>query len=245
MSNPGSDRGSTPAPSLAPHTARREIVSTPPPLPGLFRTLAPILENYGYLAVGGLVMLEDFGVPVPGESTLIAAAIYAGAGRLNVVVVGLVGFVAAVFGDNIGFAIGKYGGRELVLRWGRFVFLTAPRLARAEAFFARHGGQVVVVARFIEGLRQANGILAGMSEMPWPRFVVYNILGAAPWVGLWTGLGYAAGNNIDTVYPEVVRYELYIVIGLGVGIAVYLGRRLWRWRRGKVLSESPAETRDR
>ncbi|MGH9062121.1 MAG: cation diffusion facilitator family transporter, partial [Acidimicrobiales bacterium] len=137
-----------------------------------------------------LVLLEDFGVPVPGETVLIAAAIYAGAGRLNIVVVAILAFAAAIIGDNIGYAIGHFGGRELVLRWGKYVFLTAARLDKAQDFFAHHGGKVVTVARFIEGLRQANGIIAGISEMPWRRFLVFNCLGAALWVGLWTAVGY-------------------------------------------------------
>lgn len=211
-------------------------MSAPPQLPGIFRTFAPLLEHYGYLAVAGLVLLEDFGVPVPGESTLIVAAVYAGTGRLNVVAVAVVAFVAAVIGDNIGFVIGKLGGRELVLRWGRYVFLTPPRLAKAEEFFARHGGQVVVVARFIEGLRQTNGILAGISGMRWRRFLVFNALGAALWVALWTGVGYAAGNNINTIYPEVVQYEIYFLIALAVVVVVLGARRLWKWRRERAAA---------
>ena len=111
---------------------------------------------------------------MPGETILIAAAIFAGAGRLNIVAVGVVGFVAAVIGDNIGFAIGHFGGRALALRWGKYVFLTEERLDRAEAFFDRHGGKIIVVARFIEGLRQANGIIAGISGMHWRRFLIFN-----------------------------------------------------------------------
>jgi membrane protein DedA with SNARE-associated domain len=85
---------------------------------------------------------------------LIAAAIYAGAGKLNIVVVGVIGFLAAVLGDNLGFAIGHFGGRRLVLRLGRYVLLTPARLDTAERFFTRHGGKIVTIARFVEGLRQ-------------------------------------------------------------------------------------------
>jgi membrane protein DedA with SNARE-associated domain len=97
------------------------------PLPGLLAHLAPLLDHYGYVAIGSFVMLEDFGVPVPGETILIAAAVYAGAGRLNVFAVGLIAVVAAVVGDNIGYAIGRFGGRALVLRFGKYVFLTSER----------------------------------------------------------------------------------------------------------------------
>lgn len=213
-----------------------------PQLPGVFRTLAPVLDNYGYLAVAGLVMLEDFGVPVPGETTLIAAAVYAGAGRLNIVAVAVIGFVAAVIGDNIGFVIGHFGGRKLALRLGRYVFLTSARLERAEQFFARRGGRVVVVARFIEGLRQANGIIAGISEMRWYSFLAYNAMGAALWVGLWTALGYVAGSHINGIYHQVVRYEIYFLIAVAIAAAAYLGHRLWNRLRNRAAASTDVTT---
>lgn len=91
-------------------------MSHPVQLPGFLATLAPLLDHWGYLAVGFLIFVEDFGVPAPGETVLIAASVYAGAGRLNIVAVGVVGFAAAVLGDNTGYAIGRFGGRTLVLR---------------------------------------------------------------------------------------------------------------------------------
>jgi membrane protein DedA with SNARE-associated domain len=100
-------------------------------------------------------------------------AVYAGAGRLNVIAVALVGFLAAALGDNIGFAIGHLGGRPLIERYGRYVLTTPERLEKATEFFKRHGARVVVVARFVEGLRQANGIVAGVAEMRWTRFLVF------------------------------------------------------------------------
>ena len=121
------------------------------PLPGVLANLAPVLDHYGYLAVGGFITLEDFGIPVPGETILIAAAVYAGAGRLNIFVVGLVAVLAAIIGDNIGYAVGFFGGRALVLRFGKYVRLTGERLDKAEAFFARYGGVVVAGARFHRG----------------------------------------------------------------------------------------------
>src|SRR5579862_5512112 len=102
-----------------------------PHLPGVLHTLEPTLNHYGYLAVAAFVLLEDFGVPVPGETILILGAVYAGTGRLNVVAVGLIALIAAVIGDNIGFAVGHIGGRPLVERFGRYVLLTPRRLDRA------------------------------------------------------------------------------------------------------------------
>jgi membrane protein DedA with SNARE-associated domain len=209
-----------------------------PALPGIFGTLAPILNHYGYFAVGGLVLVEDFGIPVPGETILIAASLYAGAGKLNVVAVGLIAWVCAVLGDNIGFLIGHFGGRRLALKYGKYVFLTSARLDSAEHFFEHHGGKIIVAARFIEGLRQANGIVAGITGMHWKRFIPFNALGAALWVGLWVSVGYLAGNHITTIYQQITRYSLYVLIVLAVAVAALIG---WRVRNHLQRRRARAE----
>ncbi|HSZ30600.1 MAG TPA: DedA family protein, partial [Pseudonocardiaceae bacterium] len=106
-----------------------------PVLPGVFASLAPILVAHGYLAVFGFLFIESFGAPVPGQTMLMAAGVFAGAGKLNVAGVAILGFLAAVAGDNIGYLIGHFGGRRLVLRFGRYVFVTEERLTKAEGFF--------------------------------------------------------------------------------------------------------------
>jgi membrane protein DedA with SNARE-associated domain len=181
--------------------------------------------------VAGFVLVEDFGIPVPGETILILGSVYAGTGRLNVFLVAVVGFLGAVIGDNIGYVIGHFGGRPLVERFGRYVFLTPERLDKATAFFERHGGKIVVVARFIEGLRQANGIVAGITRMHWARFLAFNALGAALWVAVWTSLGYLSGSHINTIYPLATRYSTYLAIAVGVLLIAYIGRGVWRRRR--------------
>src|SRR5215510_12854930 len=212
------------------------------PLPGFLASLAPLLDNYGYLAVGGLILVEDFGVPAPGESILIAASVYAGTGRLNIVAVGVIAVLAAIAGDNIGYAIGRFGGHALVLRFGKYVFLTRERLDKAEKFFRRYGGEIVVVARFIEGLRQLNGIIAGIAEMPWPRFLAFNTLGAALWVGVWSAVGYLAGDHIGAIYSTATRYSLYLLIALAVLFAAWVVRAVWRRRRAPA--REAADPRD-
>jgi len=187
-------------------------------IPSIIQTLAPTIDKYGYWAVFGLLILEDFGIPAPGETVLIAAAFYAGLGHLNIFLVALVGFIGAVVGDNIGFAIGKYGGHPLVERFGRYIFLTPKRIKAAEDFFNHHGGKVVVAARFVEGLRQANGIIAGLSDMRWPKFVFYNVLGAALWVACWSAIGYLGGNHIDTF----LRYQLYVTVAAAVALVIFI-----------------------
>lgn len=207
-----------------------------PPLPGVLADLAPLLDHWGYLAVAALVFLEDFGVPLPGETVMIAAAVYAGTGRLNIIAVAAIAFLAAVLGDNVGYAIGRFGGHRLVTRYGRYVLLTPARIEAAEAFFARHGGKIVTVARFLEGLRQANGIIAGLTEMPWRRFLAFNALGAALWVGAWVSLGDLAGQHLDTLYPPIQRYELYLLAAAALLVAA-LAVRHWHRRHSTATAE--------
>jgi membrane protein DedA with SNARE-associated domain len=217
------------------------LASSPPPLPGFLNALSGTLEHYGLWAIGLLILLEDFGVPAPGETILIAGAIYAGAGRLNIVAVGVVGFIAAVIGDNIGFAIGHFGGRALALRWGKYVFLTEERLNKAEAFFDRRGAIVITFARFVEGLRQANGIIAGITGMHWLRFTFFNAIGAALWVGTWVTIGYFAGNNITTIYHYITLYSYYVLAGLVVLIVGYI---VWHLRRRRRRTAAAASQTD-
>jgi membrane protein DedA with SNARE-associated domain len=207
-------------------------------LPGVLRDLEPTLNSYGYLAVAGLVLIEDFGVPVPGETVLILGAVYAGNGRLNILLVGLLGFLGAVVGDNIGFAIGHFGGRRLVERYGKYIFLTRERLDRATAFFERQGGKIIVVARFIEGLRQANGIIAGTTGMHWAKFLAFNAIGAALWVAVWASVGYFSGSHINTIYNDATRYSTYLAIAFGVFVAAYVARRVLRARSAKARRRS-------
>ena len=219
------------------------LASSPPPLPGFLNALSGTLQHYGLWAIGLLITLEDFGVPVPGETILIAGAIFAGAGRINIVALGVVAFVAAVTGDNIGFAIGHFGGRALALRFGKYVFLTEERLDKAEAFFDRRGSIVITFARFVEGLRQANGIIAGITGMHWLRFLVFNAIGAALWVGTWVTIGYFAGNNITTVYHYITLYSYYVLAALVVLIVGYIvWRRRRRRRRAAAVAVAASQT---
>ena len=222
--------------------------SAPPQhLPGVLHSLEPTLNRFGYLALG-LIFLEDFGVPVPGETVLIIAAVYAGTGRFNVWLVGLIGFLAAILGDNVGFAIGHFGGRPLAERYGKYIFLTPERLDKTANFFDRHGGKVIVIARFVEGLRQANGIIAGITGMHWKKFVPFNTLGAALWVGVWVSIGYFSGSNIDSIYATATRYEAVFGIVVGVLILAWIARRVWKHQKGraaKIAAQSESAMSER
>ncbi|MDH6118345.1 DedA family protein [Kitasatospora sp. GAS204B] len=208
------------------------IATTPPHtpvLPGPLAALAPFLSHYGYLAVGLLVLLDNAAIPVPGQTVLILAAVYAGAGQLNLAAVIVVAVVAAVAGGCVGYLLGHYGGQALVHRYGRYVGLTGARLHKAEDFFERNGGKVVLVARFIDGLRQTFGIIAGTTGMPWRRFLLWNTLGALLWVGVWSTAGYLAGSNIDQVYRTALRYQLYLLLAVAALLLALGARHALRW----------------
>lgn len=199
-------------------------------VPSFIQALAPTIRSDGYLAVAGLLFLEDFGVLVPGETVLIAAAFYAGLGQLNILLVILVGFAAAVLGDNVGFGIGYYGGRPLVEKLGKYVLLTPKRLDKAEGYFNAHGGWIVAIARFIDGLRQLNGIIAGISEMSWLKFLSFNVIGAAVWVSFWSLLGYYGGSHVATF----LNVELYFTIAV---VALFIVRLVYKryFKNRKIL----------
>jgi membrane protein DedA with SNARE-associated domain len=112
------------------------------------------------------------------------------------------------------------------------VLLTEERLSKAERFFGRHGGKIVAVARFIDGLRQFNGIVAGIVNMSWGRFLAFNALGAILWSAVWSGVGYLAGQHINRIYEEAHRYQTYLLTAFLVVVALALARWLWRRHHG-------------
>jgi membrane protein DedA with SNARE-associated domain len=194
--------------------------------------VAPYLDRYGYAAVFGALLLESFGLPLPGETALIAGAALAAQTKLHLAPLLAGAWLAAVLGDNIGFAIGRFGGRRLIVRYGAKIGITESRLARVEAVFRRYGGAVVLVARFFALLRQLNGIVAGTVGMGWWRFLSYNAVGAALWVGAW-GFGvYYFGQTLGHVLART--HGLGYVIGLLALILIVACIALYGWRRGRA-----------
>lgn len=188
----------------------------------------PYLQHYGYAAVFGVVVVEGFGIPAPGQTLIIAGAFLASEGQMNIALLSIVAWSAAVIGDNIGFAIGHFGGRRLVLRKGRYIGVSESHLQKVERFFGRWGGGLVILARFVDVLRQLNGVVAGIGGMSWWRFLLFNAIGAALWVGTW-GVGvYYLGGHMEQVLVWFASVEPYL-IAMGViallTVIVYLVRR--------------------
>ena len=154
-----------------------------------------IAETIGYPAAALGILVESTGIPFPGELTLVAVAAYAGAGHLNIVVVIILAAVGAVVGGDLGYFIGRKGGRPFVEKVLSVFRLEVAHLAQAEMFFAHHGDKTILVGRFILGLRSWASVFAGVAHMPFGRFQLYSVLGAVPWAITWGVIGYLLGNN--------------------------------------------------
>lgn len=191
--------------------------------------LLDLFARYGYAVVFAGVFLENTGLPVPGETALLAGAALAHFGTLSLMPVILTAIAGATLGDNLGFFIGRRGGRRLVERFGHHVGMTPERLAEFDRFFDRHGGRTVFVARFITGLRVVGAMLAGGSGMSWRTFLVYNASGAVVWCTAIGFAGYALGKSWATLERWVGRTS---VAGLVVVIIV----AVWVLRRRKTQS---------
>jgi undecaprenyl-diphosphatase len=185
-----------------------------------------LIAQYGYLIVFFGVLLESCGVPLPGETILMAAGATAQQGHLDLGDALIFGILGAVVGDQIGYWVGREGGRPFVLRWGRYVLVTPERLARAERFFARHGGKAVFLARFVAGLRIFGALVAGISRMRWRTFFFYNALGGMLWATATVMVGYLLGGSLDLIERWAGRASLLLLGLVLLGLAFYFS---YRW----------------
>ena len=185
-----------------------------------------LIGQYGYLIVFLGVLLESAGVPLPGETILIAAGVMVQRGHLDLGDAIVFGILGAVIGDQFGYWVGREGGRPFVLRWGRYVKITPDRLGRAEGFFARHGGKAVFLARFVAGLRVFGALVAGMSRMRWRTFLFYNFLGGASWATAAVLVGYFLGSSLGLVERWAGRASALLFILIALTLALYLA---YRW----------------
>lgn len=163
----------------------------------------------GYAGVAAFVLAESAGVPVPGETALVAAGLLAGSGHLSLALVVLIAAVSAIIGDNIGFAVGRKGGRAALTASGPLAGHRQRALDAGEKFFAKHGAKTVFFGRWVTGVRIVAALVAGASGMRWPLFLTFNVLGAFAWAATIAGIAALAG-------PVAVG----IVYGAGVAIAL-------------------------
>jgi membrane protein DedA with SNARE-associated domain len=189
-------------------------------------TLLNLFARYGYAVVFFGVLLENAGVPVPGETALLAGAALARFGGLSLVWVIVTAIGGATLGDNLGFLIGRHGGRALAERHGWKIGLTARRLALFDAYFHRHGAKTVFIARFVTGLRVFGAVLAGGSGLPWRKFLFYNATGAVAWASAVGAAGYFLAYSWETLERWIGRTGLIaLAIVAVIAIAAYVRSR--------------------
>ncbi len=182
------------------------------------------LAHYGYWAVAAALLLENAGLPVPGETILLLASFLAySEGELHLPYIILVGIAAATVGDNIGYAVGRRGGRTLLERYQHIFHVPPRRLERGERLFAHYGAATIFFARFVFGMRVLAGPLAGVLRMEWKRFALFNLLGATLWVTVISLAGYLFGRHWDTLM--IVFRRLDVVIAIIAAFVIFL---LWR-----------------
>jgi len=171
--------------------------------------------TYGYVIVFAAIMIESMGVPFPGETMLIIAAAYAaGNPQLSIYLVVTSAACGAIIGDNLGYWIGREGGRRLIMKYGRFVGLTDERYLKAQNFLKKHGGKAVFFGRFVSVARTWISVLVGAHHLNWVQFLIYNVLGGIVWASLYGALGYFFGQNLPFL-EKVIKN-----VGIGVSVAV-------------------------
>ncbi len=199
----------------------------------MLKTLFEYFTRYGYWVVFFGVMLENAGVPVPGETILLAAGFFAAQGHFSIPAVMLIAAIGAMAGDNAGFFIGRKVGRATLERYGRYVWLKPKHLARFDGFFARYGNKTILIARFVPGLRVFAALFAGAARMRWRIFVFYNMTGAVLWSVAITLLGFFFGHSWNLLERWIGRagvMALAAILAIGAGL-------LWLRRRKRDILE--------
>lgn len=194
----------------------------------IISTIRQFLVDYGYFAVAIGLLLENAGVPVPGETILILASVLSyNTHELRLPWIIVVATIAATAGDNLGYWIGRKGGRPLLERWKRFFRVRDEHISSAENLIDRYGAASIFFARFITGVRVIAGPLAGVLRMEWKRFALFNFLGALFWVVIISTVSFAFGSQLDRLLELMSRFN-WIVLILVALLVIYF---LWKRRR--------------
>jgi membrane protein DedA with SNARE-associated domain len=189
--------------------------------------LRQAIVHYGYWAIAVALLLENTGIPVPGETVLLLASFLAySEHELQLSSIIIVGTVAATLGDNLGYAVGRRGGRPLLERYRVLLCIRPATLERGDRLFAQYGAVAVFFARFVFGLRIVGGPLAGVLRMSWKKFLLFNFLGASLWVTAVATVGYLFGSHWARLVQDLKRLDITVAI-------VVLLAAFYFWRRGR------------
>lgn len=201
----------------------------------IFDFLRDAVVHNGYWAVGAALLLENTGVPVPGETVLLLASFLAySQHELQLLWIIVVATLAATCGDNLGFTLGYYGGRRLLNRYQHVFRIQGETLRRGEWLFERYGAVTIFFARFVFGMRIIAGPMAGVLRMPWRKFLLFNFLGATVWVMAISSCGYLFGRQWEHLEQNVKRFDLAAAIVVLVAFVVVW----WRNQRKGLAASS-------
>ena len=185
---------------------------------GVFGRLPDLVAQYGYVAIFMIILLESAGLPLPGETILIAGAVLAGSGKgLEIYAVVATAAVAAILGDNIGYWIGRRWGLSLLMRYGHHVHLDERKLKLGQYLFMRHGGKIVFIGRFVALLRVFAALLAGANHYDLRKFLFWNALGGVVWACAIGGAGYMFGRQVENILGPIGISALVVVALVGFG----------------------------
>ena len=203
----------------------------------MFGTVENLIAHNGYWVVAALVALESMGAPVPGETVLVTAAIYAGTTQaLDITIVIIAAAAGAIAGDNIGFLLGRRFGPRLLERYGARIGMTAPRIRLGHYLFEHHGAWVVFFGRFVAVLRALAAVLAGVNRMNWPRFLLFNAAGGIVWATVFGTAAYRLGEEIHRVRGP------FAIVGVGGAIlACFAGIRFVAHHEAALQAEADRE----
>jgi membrane protein DedA with SNARE-associated domain len=203
----------------------------------IFDMLRMAVVHYGYWAVAVVLLLENIGLPLPGETVLLIASFSAFSQReLQLSWIIIVATVVTTIGGSLGFALGQYGGRPLLESYSRLFRISPAALTRGENLFGRYGGLTIFFARFVFGIRVVAGPLAGVLRMPWRTFLIFNFLGAAAWVSVISSAGYLFGQHLHRLERVLKRFDLAILVLVIVVAAI------WWWRSRHESKQNHPET---
>jgi len=202
----------------------------------VFEHIRQFLVHWGYWGIAGFLLLENAGVPLPGETVLLLASVLAFKNHeLELRWIIIVGTIACTLGDNLGYLIGYGGGRPLLERWKKFFHVKDEHIHSGEELLHRYGPVAIFFARFVAGARIVAGPLAGVLRMYWKTFALFNFLGALTWVSVIASLGYVFGSQLDRLLSTLKQVELGLLLVLLIAAAIYL------WRRKKKKRQAAAQ----
>jgi membrane protein DedA with SNARE-associated domain len=174
-------------------------------------TIRPYIRHYGYYAIFVGVLLENIGIPIPGETVLILGGAFAGLGFLRLPYVLLLTVLGAMIGCNIGYWIGLKGGRKILEKYGEYIFIREKQLKKVDEFFIKFGNVAIFFARFITGVRVFAAIFAGAARMSWKPFLFFSTLGAIAWAITFGSLGFLFARSIHSVGTYIFRIEITVI----------------------------------